>query len=134
MPLFFAYGAALSRKYMAERCPECRPKVSATLAHYQLVFTGWSRIFRGGTASIKPLRGSRVKGGVYDVPDTALKKLDIAEGFPAQNVKQNVMVNIESGESLSCFTYVPAHQAEESRPAQEYLTHLQQGYRDWGLV
>ncbi|MEN8615149.1 gamma-glutamylcyclotransferase family protein [Dehalogenimonas sp. THU2] len=134
MPLYFAYGASLNRKLMAERCPQCRPKVSATLAHYQLVFTGWSRVFRGATASLKPMRGAHVRGGVYDVPDTALKRLDIAEGFPAQYVKQNVMVNTESGESLSCFTYVPAHQADEGKPAPEYLSLLQQGYRDWGLV
>ena len=134
MPLFFAFGAALSRKYMAERCPECKPKVSATLAHFQLVFTGWSRVSHGGTAALKPLRGARVKGGVYEVPDAALKKLDVAEGFPGQNIKQTVMVNTETGESLTCFTYVPAHPTEETKPAPEYLTLLQQGYRDWGLI
>jgi gamma-glutamylcyclotransferase len=134
MPLYFAYGAALSRKYMTERCPECKPKVSATLAHFQLVFTGWSRVSHGGTAALKPFRGARVKGGVYEVPDGALKKLDVAEGFPGQNTKQTVMVNTETGESLTCFTYVPAHPAEETKPAPEYLAHLQQGYRDWGLI
>jgi gamma-glutamylcyclotransferase (GGCT)/AIG2-like uncharacterized protein YtfP len=134
MSLFFAYGAALSRKYTAERCPECKAKVTATLSHYQLVFTGWSRVFRGGTASLKPLRGAHVRGGIYEVPDAALKKLDIAEGFPAQNSKIQVQVNGESGESFACFTYVPAHQAEESKPAPEYLTLLQQGYRDWALI
>jgi gamma-glutamylcyclotransferase len=134
MPLFFAYGAALSRKYMAERCPECKPKVSATLSGFQLIFTGWSRVSHGGTAALKPMRGARVKGGVYDVPDTALKKLDISEGFPGQNLKQNVLVNTETGDTLSCFTYVPAHPAEESKPAPEYLALLQQGYRDWGLI
>ena len=134
MPLFFAYGAALSRKYMAERCPECKPKVSATVSGYQLVFTGWSRVSHGGTASLKPMRGTRVKGGVYEVPDSALKKLDVAEGFPGQNIKQNVTVNTETGESLACFTYVPAHPTDESKPAPEYLTLLQQGYRDWGLI
>jgi len=134
MPLFFAYGAALDRAYTAQRCPECRPKASAALSHYELVFTSWSRIYRGGTASLRPLRGARVRGGVYDVPESALKKLDAAEGFPAQNAKMNVIVNTETGESLSCFTYVPAHQAEESKPAPEYLALLQRGYRDWGLV
>ncbi|KTB47594.1 gamma-glutamylcyclotransferase family protein [Dehalogenimonas alkenigignens] len=132
--LFFAYGAALSRRYMAERCPGCKPKVSAALPHYQLSFTGWSRVFRGGTASLKPLRGSQVKGGIYEVPEAWLKKLDAAEGFPAQNAKINLVVNTETGESISCFTYVPAHQTAESKPAPEYLAILQQGYRDWGLV
>jgi gamma-glutamylcyclotransferase (GGCT)/AIG2-like uncharacterized protein YtfP len=132
--LFFAYGAALSRKYMAGRCPECRPTVSATLSQFQLVFTGWSRTSHGGTAALKSLRGAHIKGGIYEVPDSALKKLDAAEGFPSQNVKQNVMVNTETGESLSCFTYVPAHPSDESKPAPEYLTLMQQGYRDWGLI
>ena len=134
MPLFFAYGAALSRKYVTERCPECKPNVSATLSGFQLVFTGWSRVFHGATASLKPMRGARVKGGIYEVPDSALKKLDTAESFPGQTVKQNIVVNTETGESISCFTYVPAHPAEESKPAPEYLTLMQQGYRDWDLI
>lgn len=132
--MFFAYGAALSRQYMTERCPGCKPKVSATLSQYQLIFTGWSRAFHGAVASLKPLRGSRVKGGIYEVPEACLKKLDAAEGFPSQNVKMNVLVNAETGEPFSCFTYVPAHQAAEGKPAPEYLALLQQGYRDWGLV
>ncbi|MGI2335978.1 MAG: gamma-glutamylcyclotransferase family protein [Dehalogenimonas sp.] len=134
MPLFFAYGAALSRKHMAGQCPGCKAKVSATLSQYQLVFTGWSRVYRGATASLRPLRGAHVNGGVYDVPETALKRLDIAESFPTQNTKINVVVNTESGESLNCFTYVPKHQAAEGKPAPEYLAILQQGYRDWGLI
>ncbi|TFG47111.1 MAG: gamma-glutamylcyclotransferase [Dehalococcoidia bacterium] len=134
MSLYFAYGAALDRKHLARQCPECSPKVSATLSHHQLVFTGWSRVYRGATASLRPLRGAHVKGGVYDVPDSAIKKLNIAENFPTQNTKINILVNTESGESLNCFTYVPMHQAAEGKPAPEYLALLQQGYRDWGLI
>ena len=119
---------------MAERCAGCQPKVSATLSNTQLVFTGWSRVFHGATASLKPFRGAHVRGGVYEVPDAELKKLDAAEGFPAQYIKQNVTVNTETGESLTCFTYAPAHQSAEGKPAPEYLALLQQGYREWGLV
>ncbi|ADJ26689.1 conserved hypothetical protein [Dehalogenimonas lykanthroporepellens BL-DC-9] len=134
MALFFAYGAALNRRQTTRQCPACRPKVTAELPHYQIVFTGWSRVYRGATASLRPFRGARVKGGVYEVPETALKKLDAAESFPAQSVKMNVTVFTEAGEQLECFTYVPAHQSAEGKPAPEYLALIQQGYRDWGLV
>lgn len=134
MALFFAYGASLNRRQMARQCPACRPTVSAELVHYQLVFTGWSRVYRGATASLRPLRGARVKGGIYEVPETALKKLDAAELSPAQTVKLNVTVYTEDGRSVECFTYVPAHQSAEGQPAPEYLALIQQGYRDWGLI
>lgn len=134
MSLFFAYGTSLNRQYMARHCPQCKPKVSATLAHYQLVFSGWSRIYRCATTSLRPLRGAHVKGGVYEVPDSALNKLDKVENYPTQNTKINIIVHTETGESLSCFTYVPVHQADEGKPAAEYLKLLQQGYRDWALV
>jgi gamma-glutamylcyclotransferase len=44
---YFAYGSNLSLKQMAERCPEAKPKFTAILPNYKVIFTGWSRKWHG---------------------------------------------------------------------------------------
>lgn len=131
---YFAYGSNLSRKQMKERCPDAKPKVSATLYHYRLIFCGWSRTWRGGTASIKGHRGQRVFGGVYEISDACQRKLDRYEGYPATYDRINIIVNTDAGEAIEAFTYIKKQQAEETKPSPEYLKTLKQLYIDWGIV
>ena len=131
---YFAYGSNLNRKQMMERCPQSRPKPTATLHHYKLVFVGWSRKWRGGVAGIKPWRGERVLGAIYDISESDLKRLDKYEGYPDTYDRINIIANSENGEPLEAFTYIKKRQSEETRPSPEYLSTLQQGYRDWGII
>jgi gamma-glutamylcyclotransferase len=131
---YFAYASNLSRKQMAERCPEAKAKSSAVLPNYRLVFTGWSRITGGGTATIKRTEGQRVLGGIYEVSEKCVFALDRAEGYPGTTSKLSVMVFPEGEKAVEAFTYVKVMQAEDAKPSPQYLTVLQQGYRDWGLV
>jgi len=131
---YFAYGANLDRRQMMRRCPSCRPGGSATLHHYRLIFSGWSRQWHGGTASIKPMRGQRVRGGLYELSDAGMRRLDEFEGYPAVYDRINVIVNTDNEEAVEAFTYIRKQQAEETKPSPEYLKVIQQGYRDWGLV
>ena len=131
---YFAYGSNLNRQQMKERCPEGQPKLSATLHHYRLIFAGWSRQRRGGTASIKPMRGERLLGGIYQITESDLKRLDRYEGCPQEHDRINVIVNTEVGEPLDVFTYIRKRQPEETKPSAKYLKIIQQGYRDWGLI
>ena len=61
---------------MKGHCPDSRPLFVAVLPNYKLVFTGWSREWRGGKAAIKSFRGEKVRGAVYEVSEIDLKKLD----------------------------------------------------------
>ena len=131
---YFAYGSNLNKKQMLERCPDSKPKVKATLHNYKLVFVGWNRQWRGGIASIKPFRGERVIGAIYEVSDTDSKRLDKYEGSPNEYNRLNIRVLNEDGDSIEAVTYIKARQSEETRPSQEYLAVLQQGYRDWGFI
>ena len=128
---YFAYASNLSKKQMQERCPESKPVFMATLPNYKLVFTGWSRQWRGGTASIKSFRGERVRGAVYDITEGCLRKLD---KFEAGYDRLNVTVFDEDSEPKQAVTYIRAVQSEETRPSEEYLTVIQEGYRDWRIV
>jgi gamma-glutamylcyclotransferase (GGCT)/AIG2-like uncharacterized protein YtfP len=132
--LYFAYGPDLSKKQMKERAPESVPKLSATLPHFGLVFMGWSRQWKGGTANIRAARGQKVAGGVYEITDKDLRRLDNFEGYPGQANRINVTVFTEAGEALKVITYIKTTQAEEAKPSAEYVAVIKQGYVDWGIV
>lgn len=127
---YFAYGSNLNQKQMKERCPDSKPRFTAVLPNYKLVFVGWSRQWRGGVASIKPLRGERVRGAIYEVTEACLQKLDRHESGYS---RMKVTAIGEDDEPLETITYVKAGQQEDATPSKEYLAIIQQGLRDWRL-
>ncbi len=131
---YFAYGSNLNRRQMLERCPDCQPRLTATLPNYKLVFAGWSRLWRGGTASIKPFRGEKVLGAIYEISDRDLRRLDKYKGYPDTYDRLKVTVYRDTGEPVEAMTYIKLSQSEETKPSPEYLVVVKQGYRDWGLV
>ncbi|MFC1977088.1 gamma-glutamylcyclotransferase family protein [Chloroflexota bacterium] len=128
---YFAYASNLNQKQMLERCPGSKPESIATLPNYKVVFVGWSRQWRGGKASIRLFRGGKVRGAIYDVSEQCLRQLDKYES-PYDRLK--VTVFNEDGESIQAVTYIQAGQSEETRPSPEYLSVIQQGYKDWRIV
>ena len=131
---YFAYASNLSRKQMSERCPDAQPKFVATLYNYKLIFAGWSRKWHGGVASIKPFRGERVTGAIYELSERGLRQLDKYEGYPDIYTRVNVIVTDGFGSRMEAVTYIKVEQSEETQPSKEYLAIIQQGYRDWGIV
>ena len=119
---------------MLERCPDSKPVFIATLPNYKLVFVGWSRQWRGGVASIRSFRGEKVPGAIYEISDRDSRRLDSYEGYPRNANRLNVTVFNEDGEPIQATTYIKAGHSEETRPSPEYLSVIQQGYRDWGIV
>jgi len=118
---------------MLERCPGSQPKFKARLPNYKLIFTGWSRKWRGGTATIRRLGGEQVIGGVYEITERALRKLDEHEGYPAVYDRVNVLVIPEDGDAIEAVTYIKREQSEETQPSPEYLATIRRGYKDWGI-
>ena len=127
---YFAYGSNLNQKQMKERCPDSKPLFTAVLPNHKLVFTGWSRQWRGGVASIKPLRGDRVRGAIYEVTESCLQRLDQYEGSYS---RLKVTVFGEDDEPIEAVTYVKDGKLEDAAPSKEYLAVIQQGLRDWRL-
>ena len=128
---YFAYGSNLSKKQMKERCPDSKPVSVVTLPNYKLVFTGWSRQWRGGIASVKSFRGERVPGAIYEVTEECLRRLD---KYEAGYDRFKVTVFDEDGEPIKAITYIKAGQLEETQPSREYVSAMQQGYKDWEIV
>ncbi|MFH1652309.1 MAG: gamma-glutamylcyclotransferase family protein [Chloroflexota bacterium] len=130
---YFAYATNLNKQQMRTRCPDSKPLFTAVLPNFKLIFTGWSREHRGAVASIKSMRGERVRGAVYEVTEACLKRLDRAEGYPALYQRLNITVFGEDDEPIEAFTYVRAGTQENGAPSPEYLAVIQQGLRDWRL-
>ena len=131
MMYYFAYASNLNRKQMLERCPDSKPEFIATLPNYKLVFVGWSRQWRGGVASIRHFGGEKVIGAIYEVSEQCLRQLD---KYESSYNRLKVTVFNEDGEAIQAITYIKAGQSEETQPSEEYLSIIQQGYRDWEIV
>ena len=131
---YFAYGSNLSQKLFKECCPNGVPRFTAELPNYKLIFTGWSRPWRGALASIKRSGRDKVLGAIYEIDENDLPKLDRAEDCPASYQRLPVIVFRDTGQSVEAVTYIKTRQADEAKPSPEYLKVLQQGYRDWGLI
>ena len=129
---YFAYASNLSRRQMSERCPNNKTKFVATLPNHKLIFSGWSRKWHGGTASIQPTTGEKVIGAVYEVTEGCLANLEKHEGLKYR--RKPAIVFTESDESVEVVTFIMREQSEETKPTMEYLAIIQQGYRDWGIV
>ena len=127
---YFAYGSNLCKQQMRERCPDSQPKFIATLPNHKLVFTGWSRNWRGGVASIISYRGGKVRGAIYEVTEACLRQLDKHE---AGYARLNVTVFDEDNEPVPAITYIKSGQLDESLPSKEYAAVITQGYQDWGI-
>jgi len=130
---YFAYAENLSKKVMSEKCPDSKPRYTAVLPNYTLIFVGYSRHWKGGIASIKPFKGKKVEGAVYDITEEQFKKLDRHEdyGFTYDHLK--VTAWTDSDEPVEAITYIKKEQSPETPPSTEYLAVIRQGYKDWGI-
>jgi len=118
---------------MAKRAPDSKPKFIATLPNFKLIFAG--QLGRGGgVASIRPQRGEKVIGAVYEISDSDLKKLDRYEGYPTVYDRRKVLVFTETSDSVEAITYIKNDQSQEAPPSPEYLAKIKQGYQDWQIV
>lgn len=103
----------------------------AVLPNYKLVFTGWSREWHGGKASIRSFRGGKVHGAIYEVTEVCLRRLD---KYEAGYSRLNVIVFNEDNQPVPAVTYISSGQLEETLPSKEYAAVIRQGYKDWSLI
>ncbi|MFC2009915.1 gamma-glutamylcyclotransferase family protein [Chloroflexota bacterium] len=130
---YFDYGIFLNKAQMKAVCPGSQPVGTAVLPNYKLAFAGWNRKHRGATATLVFNSGERVRGAVYKITEADQKKLNMAMGAPGLYKQMNVNVFGADDEVYQAYTYVMTPGTEAGKPSTEYLTIIQQGYRDWRL-
>lgn len=131
---YFAYGSNLDKKQMKDLCPDCKPLYPATLPNYRLIFAGYSRAWKGGVATIRRVTGQKVHGGIYEITDRDLARLDKYEGHPATYNRIKVIVFDDDGKAVEAVTYMMIGSIEETLPSKEYAMVIEKGLREWGII
>ena len=130
---YFAYGSLLNKVQMHKICPDAKPKFQAVLPNFRLVFSGWSRELKSSTATIIAFRGGKVNGGVWDIAEKDLQKLDRYEDYPMTYDHINVLVLNDMEDATKAMAYIKKRQADPAKPSPEYTATIRQGYIDWGI-
>jgi gamma-glutamylcyclotransferase len=129
---YFAYASNLNRKQKMERAPSAKPRFSTTLPNYKLIFSGWSRPWRGAVASKQQSHGDRVMGGIYEINEQDMARLSQYEG--TDYTTTSVVVFRDTGEAVEAITFTNKRQQDEGKPSPEYLAVIKEGYTDWDLI
>lgn len=138
MPLYFAYGSNMDLSQLTERCPSATFRHMAVVRGYRLGFTRLSQKRQGGVADLVPDRTGEVWGGVFEVSEADVIRLDRSEGvYLKPPAYQRITVKAlcpSDNEWLSAFSYeVVAKAAEEIRPNASYMTVIVGGAVRWNL-
>jgi len=131
---YFAYSSDLSLKNMSALCPGAKPLFTVVLPNYRIIFTGWVRQWRGGTATIRGCRDEKVLGAVYEISNRDLQIMDRHMGYPAVYDRLNLFVITRDGDSVEAVTYIKREPMEVTKPSREYLDAIRQGYKDWRIA
>jgi gamma-glutamylcyclotransferase len=132
--LLFAYGSNLAASEMAAWCPEARFAGLARLPDHRLALNRRSIRWGGGAVDIVPAIGEEVWGGLYDVPDGTLDRLDAKEGEGWAYRRIAVPVEAEDGRRLEAEAYEVIHkEPQEVLATSDYAALLLRGARERGL-
>lgn len=129
---YFAYGANMDPRNMAEASPGAQPVGQGVLQGYGLAFNVYSERWRGGAANLDLDPRARTWGVVWEVPDRDVPKLDTFLGHPTFYRQDQVLVRVE-GDEVECLTYRVAHQQGFVRPDDGYVHMLRAAMRTQGL-
>lgn len=130
--LFFAYGSLLNQNRLREVCATAIPLEVAKIPHHSLCFTGHSRAWGGGTATIGLSPGRNLWGALYEV-DAAGRRAIERSGEEDGYVWSFTPVELAEGELLTPGMLVKVRGLERSAPSQAYLDVLRSGWQQWGL-
>ena len=133
--LYVAYGSNLHTGQMAHRCPDAKIIGSGVIKNYELFFAGWPG---HGVATILQAEGHNVPVGVWAISERDEKALDIYEGWPALYRKEEIVVDMEDGSSLTAMVYIMNNRYRgekmvEAAPTSGYYNTIATGYKTFGL-
>ena len=131
---YFTYGSNMSLAQITDRMPTAKFVGIGRLPGYRLVFGTTGTISRNSVATILRDPGSEVWGGVAEVSEHDLNRMDFYEGV-RQGEYARIEVNVEraSGAQEEIPTYCSLRKVFEGLPSREYLKRLQDGAEELKL-
>jgi hypothetical protein len=68
---------------------------------------------------------------VYEVTEKCMSRLD---KYESSYNRIKITVYDEDGSPVEATAYIKGGQPKDAMPSQEYLSIIQQGYKDWGIL
>ena len=100
---------------------------------YRRDFTRYSPKRGGGVADIVPDATARVLGGVYEIPEDDIARLDAKEGV-ATGAYERIEVELQTAhETVAAMTYRVVQPIDPVAPTAAYLDLILRGIEAWAL-
>src|SRR5690242_5509384 len=123
MHTYFAYGSNMDPAQMQRRVPGSKFLSLAVLKDFRPGFTHYDpAIWHGGVMDVLPQRGASVWGTVWQMPDSAMTKMDSFEIYYHRLSHPVVPVvgNVELPSVEAEIYEVTDRQPQESPPSKKY--------------
>lgn len=129
--LYIAYGSNLNKNQMRGRCPGARILEKGTLKDYELLFKGDPGL---SYLTVEPKEGEEVPIVVWAITPEDEVALDRYEGYPRLYQKEQLQVELETGEKVEAMAYIMTNERPDlNPPSTRYLETVRGGYRDFGI-
>lgn len=115
-----------------KRCPDSNFITSACLEGFKFVYDGYSKTWKGAVANIIESKEEIVSGGIFEISENDLKKLDICEGYPTNYQREEMEVKDSSNESHKVWVYFRSDK-EIGEPTEKYMEMVKVGAINCGL-
>ena len=108
--LYVAYGSNLNLEQMSYRCPTAKVYGKGMLYGYRLLFKGTP-----GNAylTIEPCKGKKVPVLIWEVQPKDEIALDRYEGYPSFYYKEDIPVELETGEIVTAMVYIMTNKIKD---------------------
>lgn len=132
--LYIAYGSNLNVEQMTCRCPTAKVYGKGILKGYRLLFKG-----RPDNAylTIEAKVGGEVPVVVWDIKPEDELSLDRYEGYPSFYYKEDIPVELETGEVVEAMVYIMTNKIRDrinlNLPSEYYLNAVSEGYEEFGF-
>ncbi|MEY8414793.1 gamma-glutamylcyclotransferase family protein [Tissierella praeacuta] len=132
--LYIAYGSNLNVEQMIYRCPTAKVYGKGILKGYQLLFKGTPN---NAYLTIEAKVGGEVPVVVWDIRPSDEISLDRYEGYPSFYYKEDIPVELETGEVVEAMVYIMTNKIKDrinlNLPSEYYLNAVREGYKRFGL-
>ena len=131
--LYIAYGSNLNLKQMEYRCRTAKVYGKGILKGYRLLFKGSP----GNAYLTIEAAGNQVPVVIWEIKPDDEKELDRYEGYPNFYEKEEIKVELETGERVTAMVYIMTDKIKDrielNLPSKSYFEAVKEGYESFGF-
>lgn len=129
--LYVAYGSNLNLEQMKHRCRTAKVYGKGRLQDYRLLFKG---SLGNAYLTIEPKKGKEVPVVIWEIEREDELSLDRYEGYPSFYFKEDLEVELETGETVKAMVYIMTDiRTYLSLPSKSYFEAVVEGYESFGF-